>query len=115
MTAFEILDQFTFHHALAATRGLALVFVTREGWGSCRHWRRVLDEYRVAHPHGARVFEVDAERDAALTHEFGVFHLPALLLYRDGHFHAALRVEAHPHKLQGAIEAALAAPAEELP
>ncbi len=115
MATFEILDQFTFHHTLTATRSLALVFVTREGCGSCRHWRRVLEEYRVAHPHAARLFEVDAERDAALAHELGVFHLPALFLYRDGHFHAELRVEAHPGKLHGAIEAALTAPAEEPP
>ena len=41
--------------------------------------------------------------------------LAALYLYRDGHFHAELRAEAHPAKLHAAIETQLIAPAEEAP
>jgi thioredoxin-like negative regulator of GroEL len=115
MPSFQILDQFNFHHTLEATPGLAIAFFTREGCGSCRHWRRVLADYRARHPHAAQIFEIDAERDSALSREFGVFHLPALFLFHNGHFHAELKVEAHPDKLQQAIDTALAAASEEIP
>jgi thioredoxin-like negative regulator of GroEL len=115
MPSFQILDQFNFHHTLEATPGLAIAFFTREGCGSCRHWRRVLADYVARHPHAAHIFEVDAERDSALTREFGVFHLPALFLFHNGHFHAELKVEAHPDKLQQAIDAALSVASEEIP
>jgi thioredoxin-like negative regulator of GroEL len=115
MTVFPILDQFNFHHTLEATRGVVIVFFTRAGCGSCRHWRGVLADYGAQRAPAMRVFEIDAVRDSALTREFGVFHLPALFLYLDGHFHAELRAEAHPAKLRAAIEAQLLAPAEEEP
>lgn len=95
--------------------GLAIVFFTREGCGSCRHWRRVLADYHARHRHAALIFEIDAERDAALTHEFGVLHLPALFLFHNGHFHAELKAQAHPDKLKQAIDAARLAPSQEMP
>ncbi|UCH53977.1 MAG: thioredoxin [Pseudomonadota bacterium] len=115
MSTFPILDQFNFHHTLESTRGVVIVFFAREGCGSCRHWRGVLADYRVQRAHALQIFEVDAVRDSALIREFGVYHLPALYLYRDGHFHAELRAEAHPAKLHAAIETQLIAPAEEAP
>jgi len=112
--AFPTLDQFRFHHVLAETPGNALVIFTGEGCGSCRHWKRLLTAYQQQHPDLA-VFEVDAGHDAALTREFHVFHLPALFLFHDGHFHASLQCEAHPDRLRTAIDDALAEPAQEAP
>jgi thioredoxin 1 len=114
MGAFTPLDEFGFHHTLAGTRGLALVMFTGAGCNSCRAWKRLLAAYRTQHP-GFALFEVDAGHAQALAREFNVFHLPALFLYRDGHFHCALQAEAHPDKLRAAIEAALVAPTQEAP
>ena len=114
MGAFTSLDEFGFHHALAGTRGIALVIFTGAGCSSCRAWKRLLGAYRTQHPDLA-LFEVDAGHAQALAREFNVFHLPALFLYRDGHFHSALHSETHPEILRAAIEAALAAPAQEAP
>ena len=114
MGAFTSLDEFEFHHALAGTRGIALVIFTGAGCGSCRAWKRLLVAYRTQHPDLA-LFEVDAGHVQALAREFNVFHLPALFLYRDGHFHSALQSEAHPDTLRAVIEAALATPAQEAP
>jgi len=114
MGAFTPLDEFGFHHALAGTRGIALVIFTSTGCSSCRAWKRLLTAYCTQDP-ALALFEVDAGHAQALAREFNVFHLPALFLYRDGHFHTTLHSEAHPEKLRAAIEAALAMPAQEAP
>jgi thioredoxin-like negative regulator of GroEL len=114
MSAFTPLDEFGFHHTLAGTRGSALVIFTSAGCSSCRAWKRLLATHRAQHPDLA-LYEVDAGHAQALAREFNVFHLPALFLYRDGHFHGALQVEAQPEKLRAAIDAALATPAQEPP
>lgn len=108
------LDEFVFHHRLAATRGLALVIFTGQGCSSCRAWKRLLADYRHAQP-DLQLFEVDAGHAQALAREFGVFHLPALFLYRDGHFHSALHCAARADTLAAAIAAALARPAQDAP
>jgi thioredoxin 1 len=112
--ALTPLDEFRFHHVLAQTPGTSLVIFTNPGCSSCRAWKRMLGEYRTRHE-GVQIFEVDAAQSLALTREFGVFHLPALFLYRDGHFHCALQSEARPEALRTTIESALAAPAQEPP
>ncbi len=114
MQALTPLDEFGFHHSLAGTRGVALVVFTGTGCSSCRAWKRLLTAYRAQHP-ALALFEVDAGHVQALAREFNVYHLPALFLYRDGHFHSPLQSEAQPEKLRAAIEAALAAPAQEQP
>lgn len=113
-SAFTPLDEFGFHAHLAATRGVALVMFTGTGCSSCRAWKRLLENYRAQHPE-LILFEVDAGHAQALAREFEVFHLPALFLYRDGHYHAALHCEARPESLQAAITALLAAPPQEAP
>lgn len=113
-TSLTTLDQFTFHRTLSATRGVSLIFFSSRECGSCRLWRQRLLQYAQLDP-ALRLFEVDAERDLALTREFEVWHLPALFLYRDGDFHCALECAAHTAALAQAIQTALAAPAQELP
>lgn len=111
---FTALDEFGFHHRLAQTRGPALVIFTGAGCSSCRAWKILLAGHQARHPELA-LFEVDAGLAQALAREFNVFHLPALFLYRDGHYHGPLACEARPDRLETALAAALAAPAQDAP
>jgi thioredoxin 1 len=113
-TRFPGLTQFDFHHTIEELRGTSLVIFTSEGCASCRHWRRLLGDYRARHP-DVRIFEVDAQRDLALTREFEVFHLPALFVFRDGAFHGGVQSEARVDALAIALARALAAPPQESP
>jgi len=108
------LDQFEFHHRLAQTPGLTIVIFTSHGCSSCKAWKHLLADYRRQHLE-THVFEVDAERDLALTREFGVFHLPALFLYLNGRYHCALQCEARLESLEQAVRHAAAEPAQEAP
>lgn len=114
MTDLPRLTQFDFHHVLGEQPGLSVVLFTKPGCSSCKQWRRLLVEYRAQAPQ-ARVFAVDAEEDAALAREFELFHLPALFLFRDGRYHAALQSEARLPALRAAIAAAALGPAQDAP
>jgi thioredoxin 1 len=94
---FAKLDQFNFHHLLADASGSAMVIFSGPACGSCR------------------AFEVDVERDQALAAEFSVFHLPALFLYRDGHYHAQVECEATRTTLDSTLAELLKQPPQELP
>jgi thioredoxin 1 len=114
MPVVVALDQFNFHHTLAETAGVSLVYFTAAACGACKQLKWVFDH----HPQEfalLNLFEVDAEREMALTHEFGLFHLPALFLYNDGEFHSEIQAEPLPHTLLAAIESALAQPPCEAP
>lgn len=108
------LDQFEYHHRLARTPGITVVIFTSHGCSSCRAWKHLLADYRRKRLE-THVFEVDAERDLALTREFAVFHLPALFLYLNGRYHCALQSEARMEQLEKAIEIAVTKPAQEQP
>lgn len=103
---FAALSQFDFHARLADGAGPALILFTAAGCGSCRHLRGVLREVRRREP-AWRIYEVDAERDAALTNEFEVFHLPTVFLFNDGNFHCQLQAEAGPSAIISATRSAL--------
>jgi thioredoxin-like negative regulator of GroEL len=106
------LDEFTYHRSLAATPGTALVLLTSPDCGGCRAVEARLPE---AAPKDAALFRVDVQQSPALARALEVFHLPALFLYRDGHYHARLECEVTPARLNAAITAALAAQPEEEP
>jgi thioredoxin-like negative regulator of GroEL len=108
------LDQFDFHHRVTQLAGPTLVMFSSPDCGACRHLRRELLDVRARRP-AWWLFEIDAQRDAALTREFEVFHLPALFLFSDGEFHRPLHAEARAQAIIDATESALAAPAEEAP
>jgi len=114
MDPFVPLDEFGFHHRLAETASEALVMFTGASCSSCRAWKHLLTEYHRRHPELA-LFEVDAGHAQALAREFGVFHLPALFLYRDGQFHGALQCEARPDVLASAISNVFSGPAQDAP
>lgn len=114
MTDLPPLTQFDLHHHLAELEGAAIVCFTAPACGSCRQMKLALAALRRDRPQLA-VFEVDAQHEAGLAREFGVFHLPALFLFVDGDYHRPLEVEPVPERLAAAIDAALASPSLEAP
>lgn len=108
------LDQFRFHHELAGQPDLALIMFSAVGCNSCRAWKHLLSTYAAGRK-DLQLFEVDAGQDPGLAREFGVFHLPTLFLYRDGHYHARIESEATGQQLDAAIATALAMAAEDAP
>lgn len=105
--------QFDFHARVRAQRGPALLFFTKLGCGSCAQWKLLLKGF-IQHE-AVAVFEVDAAVDAALAREFAVFHLPALFLFKDGEYHAALECQASLPRLRETLHTLLALPAQEAP
>ncbi len=108
------LDQFDFHHRMETLTGTSLVMFSSPDCGGCRHLGQVLRAVRRQRPDW-RIFEVDAQRDQALTHEFEVFHLPTLFVFHDGAYHCELRAEARLTEIVTATHRALHRPAEETP
>lgn len=108
------LTQFDFHHTLAETGGVSLVYFTSPGCGACRHLRQLLETHADLFSQ-MNLFEVDAQQDMALTREFEVFHLPALFLFKGGQYHAQIHSEPLARSLIAAVEAALAAEPQEAP
>lgn len=114
MPAIAQLDQFDFHHRIESMRCPTLVMFGSPGCGSCKHLRMVLSSVQQRQPDW-QFFEVDAQRDPGLAHEFEVFHLPTLYLFYNGEFHCELRAEARTATIAAATLAALRQPAEEAP
>jgi thioredoxin-like negative regulator of GroEL len=114
MNAIATLDQFDFHHLIGVTQGPALVLFHSPGCASCRHWKRLLADYAVLHDN-VTLYQIDIQRDMALAHEFGLFHLPALFLYLNGQFHCELQSEARMEDLNAALDAAMDASPQEAP
>ncbi len=112
MKPLEPLDEFNYHHHLQAVGGEALVLFSSPTCGSCRVVEQRLPK---AAPEGVSLFKVDVQKSQGLARAHDIFHLPALLLYRNGAFHARLDCEISRSTLEQAMEAALAAPAEEEP
>lgn len=111
---FEPLGDNAFHSRMAALDGLAVVIFTAPGCGACRRaleqLPRLAAEASIEH-----LFLVDVEISTGLAREFEIFHLPALMLFRDGLFHAKIDAELTTASFGAAVAKALAAPAEEAP
>jgi thioredoxin len=114
MTDLQPLTQFDLHHRLADLDGAAVVCFTAPACGSCRQMKLALAALHRERPELA-VFEVDAQHEPGLAREFGVFHLPALYLFRDGEYHRPVEAEPLPDRLAAAIDAALGLPPMEAP
>ena len=110
----QVLNEHEFYNRLAETPGPCIVFFTKPGCSACRAWKRLLNDL-LQHRHDITVYQVDAEQNMALSHEYELFHLPALYLFVNGEFHCELQVEARLSHLLTGIDAALAAPAEDAP
>jgi len=109
-----LLSQFDFHHTMAQTEGISLVYFTAPGCGACRQLKGIFERFPDKFA-SLSMYEVDAQQDMALTREFDVFHLPSMFLFKDGHFHAPIHAEPYPESLIAAIETALEHDPEEAP
>lgn len=110
---FEPLGDSGFHRRLATAAGVSLVMFGRRSCGNCRVAESRLPSWLpgvVDH-----LFKIDVDISAGLTREFEVFHLPALFLFKDGQFHAALHSPLTATALATAIHVLIAAPAQEAP
>ena len=110
---FEALHEGDYHARLAATRGTTVVLFSNAHCGACRVWKHLLPSALIDLV--AHFFEVDAGTATGIARYFGIFHLPTVYLYRDGHFHAELQAEARAVAVQDAVRNLFAAPAQEEP
>ena len=113
MLHFKTLTESDFHHRLAQSEGACIVVFSGPDCTTCRQVEKLLP--LALQGLVAALFKVDVQQSMGLAREFEVFHLPALFLFVDGHFHAPLHSEVTPPKMQRAIEAALAQPAHDEP
>ena len=110
---FERVREGDFHAHLAATPGVAVVLFSAPHCSSCRAWKLLLPQ-SLADVADA-LFEVDVAEATGVARYFGIFHLPTIYLYRDGHFHAELQCEARPATIRETALRRLAEPAPEEP
>ncbi|EDM79781.1 hypothetical protein PPSIR1_31818 [Plesiocystis pacifica SIR-1] len=109
-------DPAAFYGALEAAP-VALLLLTRRSCGACRAMKQALVQLPASlGAHGAlRVFEADVEDSPELVEEFEIFHLPGLIAWRGGEYHAKIQARATPAALEAALLEALARPAEPEP
>jgi len=81
--------------------------------GACRAWKQLLPA--ALSGLADALFEVDVSEATGVARYFGIFHLPTVYLYRDGHFHAELQCEARPQAIRLAAQSLLAAPPQDEP
>ena len=107
------LSEGDFHARLAQAADRAVVLFTHAHCGSCRVWKRLLPEALagcVQH-----FFEIDVALDTGAARYFGIFHLPAIYLYRNGQFHAELQCPARADAIRREAELLFSRPAQEEP
>ena len=112
-SAYVPLSEGDYHAQLTRTPGYAVVLFTHAHCGACRTWKRLLPE--ALSPLTMHFFEVDVALATGMARYFGIFHLPTIYLYRDGHFHAELQAEARADTVLIAARALYTAPAQEEP
>ncbi len=110
---FSRLAEGSYHGRLAVSSGVAIVLFTAPHCGACRAWKQLLPQALAGLD--AAFHEVDVSEATGVARYFGIFHLPTVYLYRDGHFHAELQCEARPDTIQQTAERLLAAPAQDEP
>lgn len=106
------LDDGTADAVLLDAPGRSLLIFTSVGCASCRLARQVLPAAALPVD---RLYWVDAERSGGLVQRYGVFHLPALFLVRDGAFLGAVHAPLREAPLAAAILAADGRAPDELP
>lgn len=106
------LTDFDIDQQLLTLPGTSLVVFTSVGCSSCRWARHHLPRLNLP---VARLCWVDAEENGGAVERYGVFHLPALFIVRDGEFLGALRCPLNDASLVAAIDEALSRAPDELP
>jgi len=114
MSAIKALTQFDFYPQIEQTKGLSLIYFTAHFCASCKHLTHILSQL-AEEQKDVSIFQVDAQQDQALVAEYEVFHLPAMFLFHNGHYHAQLQCEARIPNILNAIKRAAELPAEDAP
>lgn len=109
----EELDEFNFHGALAARRGISVVMFFGPDCGTCRMLEKSLP--RLILDRSVHLFKVNVQKATSLAHAYDVFHLPSLFVFFDGEYHGPLHAEPTADKFSRALTALLATPAQEEP
>lgn len=113
LPGWQTVAEADFHRTLRATAGVALVLFGQPGCGACRAALHRVPS--LASGSVGSLWRVDVSVAAGLSHEFALFHLPALYLYRDGVFHAELRTALQSPQFAQALATTLGAVAQEPP
>ncbi len=113
LAAFVRLGEGDYHSRLAATHGVSVVLFSSPHCGTCRVWKRLLP--LALDGVADRFFEVDVSEATGIARYYSLFHLPAIYLYQNGHFHAELECAASVPAIRQTTHARLAEAAREEP
>jgi hypothetical protein len=106
------LTDFDLDQQLLALPGVSLLIFTSLGCSSCRWARHHLPEQSMPVD---RLCWIDAEENGGAVQRYGVFHLPAMFVVRDGAFFGTLRTQISPEAITAGLAVALATAPDELP
>lgn len=107
------LTEFDYHRRLSKSRGVSLVLFGAPHCGACTRAGHLAP--RALADCVDHFYRIDVQISTALAREFGLFHLPAMFLYRNGRFHAQLHSPLSADALRQAALRTLAGPAGEEP
>ncbi|WP_248796949.1 thioredoxin family protein [Pseudomonas sp. MWU13-2105] len=106
------LTDFDIDRNLLDLPGVSLLIFTSVGCASCRFARELLPTLALP---VERLCWIDAGDNGGAVQRYGVFHLPALFVVKDGGFHGAVRSRLAVNELADAVRQALSVVPEELP
>ncbi|WP_338523112.1 thioredoxin family protein [Pseudomonas batumici] len=106
------LTDFDIDRNLLDLPGVSLLIFTSVGCAACRFAREVLPTLALP---VERLCWIDAGDNGGAVQRYGVFHLPALFVVRDGGFHGAVQSRLTPSELAEGVRQALSLGPEELP
>jgi hypothetical protein len=106
------LTDFDVDQQLLALPGTSLLIFTSIGCSSCRWARHHLPQQTLP---VERLCWIDAEENGGAVQRYGVFHLPAMFVVRDGEFYGPLRSKMSADAILAGLDQALASEPDELP
>lgn len=106
------LTDFDADQHLLTQPGTTLVVFTSPGCSSCRTARKMLPDMQLPID---QLCWIDAGDNGGLVERYGIFHLPALFVVRDGAFYGELKSRLSEGELAHHIRMALLLEPDELP
>lgn len=106
------LSDFDIDRQLLSLPGISLLIFTSIGCSSCRWARQHLPGQALP---VQRLCWIDAEENGGAVQRYGVFHLPAMFVVRDGQFYGALRSQISTDAIAAGLEQVLAGQPDDLP
>ncbi|WP_342655488.1 thioredoxin [Pseudomonas sp. F3-2] len=106
------LTDFDVDRQLLSLPGTSLLIFTSIGCASCRWARHHLPGLNLPIE---RIAWIDAEENGGAVQRYGVFHLPAMFVVRDGEFYGALRTQIAVDAIIRGLDQVLSGEPDELP